>query len=444
MKSPIFEDDAFEKKDVVSKHSIVGNDVYPLLVDALYKPSTQQIKVVSSCLFIFPDRAKINKVSYVNHINGYLVGFEKCLSILHHTAPGWIYRLYVDYSVYKKYSQQTEKDAYDAAETVKASLERIVAAYRDKGVIEVYGVRSKETNNSFMPSIWRYLPMLDPSTEVMCPVDMDQPVSQLIMHFCETWATDQENTCNLMFLQMHSHVPQQCALYLATNMEAAEDGICPIAQFWFWRRTKTTETGAPRAVFEKLFEMCNDKSIRDFFENLEIDWILDEVRKVVVKSDAFSRLASAKLGPQETVDIVSGVVRTAFSQKSKKSGDIESARREAWKKGVLADKRLIEFVALIVAGHVVGDAYDREGNEFMKKMAKQMNNKPNVNLMSDIVLKHGYGIDEWLLHVIMRTPEGPKGCVDHDSVVAQCRAEFAREHDPYDDGWSAPDRGMVS
>lgn len=419
-RSPIFDENALDNKDVVSKHSIVGN-VYPLLVDVLYKPSkssksskssnsVQQFKVVSSSLFIFPERAKKNKVSYIERINSYLTGLDKCVSTMETTAPGWVYRIYVDYSVFKTYSQIDDKEAHEASEVVIRRMDALIDNYGSRGIIEIFGCRSDETTPTFMPSIWRFLPMLDESVTMMCPVDLDNPVSELTMHFAEQWNNDPD-ACDMMFIALENYTIPHCTLYIASHMDTADDGVCPVAQFWFWRRVPGKSESD---TFKRLFELSKDENIRTFFKHLDIVWINKTVRKAIVESSEFQQLSNKRVTPQETLKIAcKSVVNVLKSTKDESSVTKSRASkiasmRTAWKRTVLEDPRLVEFVALMAVGHVISDAYGHAGNDKMKRMMKQMQST-EVSLMSDVVLKHGYGVDEWLLHTIMRPGDG-KGC----------------------------------
>ena len=389
--SVIFDKNAFDKNEVLDKYSWFPS----LLIDCLFTPNGRKknLKVISSSLFIFPDRAKSEKESYIERVHSYIRGLDTCLSSLDTTAPGWIYRLYVDYSVYKTYSSENEPEAYEASVFVKSKLEALIEEYGvKKRWFEIYACRSKEKSISFLPSIWRFLPMGDKKVDVMFPIDLDNPVSELAMHFTNTWLSD-PSACNMMFLTL-DYMSPQCTLYIANHMDTAQDGICPVAQFWVWRRKGPVDY---RDTLKRLFDMVEDPNIQLFFEHLNFTWVQDKIRKEIVDSNEFSVLSTSKLTSREALDIVTKAVIRALTK--------SRSRTNTWTKIVLNDPRLIEFVAMMSVGHVLANSYD---NDRISKMLRNLSST-EISAMSDIVLKHGYGVDEWLLHAIMRNP-GDGGC----------------------------------
>ena len=403
---------------VLEAHGVPG--VPDLLVERMggrrRRASQGQLKVLSSCLFIFPGRSKGNPEGYRAKVDGYLDGLERSVSNIPLLYPGWVYRLYLDYSVY----MPLPPDGTGAlAELVGLVRRRLSALWDDHSAnLEVFACRYVRSGyvdgETFMPSVWRYLPMTDPDVAVFGSCDVDNPVSPLLMHLADRWQSTAEDASNLLFLVLEEHWSPQCAVYVASHIAEVDSGTCPIAQFWFWRRVGRTGHLQGRDLFARTMRMAHDPLLRAFFVDLDLPWLQLTLVPLLAETPAYMRIltSSRPAAAAELVADLSGaldeVLRTQIQVDDEADGGTatQRQRRRRWAKLVLSTPQLLRLATLLVAGKVIAQSYERGGDaQIGRIVSKAFGTEDGVASISDIVVKAAYGIDEWLLHCLMRPEE---------------------------------------
>ena len=338
------------------------------------------VKVVSSALFIFPDRVKsagTGTSEYTQQLQLYLAGLEKgvqCISAF----KGWVYRLYVDYSVYIKYEDEKTNRAADMVQKI---LDRLMKTHPI--VFEIYGVRcvGDVQNATFLPSIWRYLPMIDKEVDVFTVIDVDNPVNALLMHLGETWLADtaeggRKRSNNSMFIAIPQHMSVQCALYIHRYGHPSEHKFCPVAQDWFWKPgTGDTER------FVRMMELVADPTLTVFFD-VDVEWLYGEFRTAVVTSKGFLDMIDTykDMAPMKELK---NVVRTAVNLISPQT---------KWSKAVQKSDTLLYMLTMAL----VGSAADDQENH-----ANHIKGRIQFEAASKVVMNMGYGIDEFVLNALV-------------------------------------------
>jgi hypothetical protein len=397
------------------------------------KTTTGGDMVVSVSLFIFPGRANGRQAehgsdaavqAYLDRVDSYMRGVERCLAKLA-AHPPWVYRVYVDYSVMREYPR--DSGAAAAAAVVQNGLGEVAKRW-PRRLLQFRAVRflggealrsgdiEGEGETTFLPSVWRYLPMSDPTVAVFCSADADNPVSSLMLRQGEAWMADasREGT-RAMFLIPNRSASPQCALYVATHLpddlQADARVACPIAQFWFWRRMRP-DAADGAATFARLMDLAADAEVHAFFADLDVDWVNSDLHRAVVADPQFASLGSGQpehpKQPGKVLDVVTGILRRALggrmsAGKSKSSTTMAHGAHRRWATLVLGNPRLLELAALLVCGRIIGNATGAELKRLLQ--SNFASSAGALKAMSDVVLKQAYGVDEWLLHVVLRAED---------------------------------------
>ena len=406
--------------------------------------SSSSLRLLSSCLFIFPGRASVNAgMKYKQQVQVYMNGLEDSLLRMKH-FPGWTFRLYVDYSVYMPHEDSA---AAQIAADVQQRLGELCRTYGS--VMQTYGCRYMpciqrhafpgfKDGATFMPSIWRFIPMTDPNVEIFCSCDLDNPVSSLLLHIVDDWMHRIRKDTNMVFLAFEKYNPSQCAMYVMGHFQTAytqgDDGgggYCPIAQFWFWRRSDLWPNSGP-SLLARAMALVYDEETRDFFENLDLEWLYRNIGPELSRSVAYTRLMNLTVqempSADEMVRELSSALRVVLSplvhnktksksdsksksrskSKSKSMSESESTNRQMqkhmrWAAQVTAPgaEGLLDFAVLLLCGKLVTKRleYERTHSSLSALISHNLASE-RVVAMGDVIARAGYGIDEWIMHAM--------------------------------------------
>ena len=361
-----------EMRDAIAYQGAAGT----LLVTPLVHPRSERSRersrdamVVSVSLFIFPGRANGNADDYLERVDSYMRGIDLCLAKLSGTA--WVYRIYVDHSVLREYAR--DSGAAAAAALVQHRLADI-ANKTPASRLDLSAVRflraaggalrptaAELDDTTFLPSIWRFLPMADPTVGIFCSADADNPVSTLMLQLGERWL--QEEASHALFFKLKTTFSPQCALYVATHLSGStpQDSMCPIAQFWFWRRIRE-DAADGAALFARLMDLAADADVHAFFAGLGIEWVHGGLHRAVLADPRFVALAARTRHPerlQEDRQLLLTTVKTVLlhvlSQVQQQGSDPDPDHRE-WARLVSLNPQPIDLAMLLVCGRTVSDA----------------------------------------------------------------------------------------
>ena len=380
-------------------HEDSGLYIQPLRrTDDFFTPS-EPSQIVSTCLFVFPQRVKENS-TYASRVQEYVRGIESSLAFLSLIQPKWILRLYVDYSTARPTTDPDElllqRYIGDAVRTLARSYPR---------VLQVVAVRlmrpGYQTGRTFMPSIWRFLPMFDLDVDTVVCVDADNPFAPLYMHFIDQWLHSDKA---YFFLIPDAYTPPHCALSSTLNDYA----LCPVAQFWGARRFDKTSTVAPDEVLHAMLQMTTDPDFSTLVQNVDdITALLPAVGKVIGRSVGWHGVAAIRTFA-ELHTVLSAAVREAITTSEAPSLQI-----------ALREKSALAFVT----GFLFSRVLSRHNPTVMWLNAKALQ-----ETIQQMVTSSAYGVDEWLLQVplaqslregsalVLRTSQPDTGLQMHDHV----------------------------
>jgi hypothetical protein len=385
-------------------------------------------KVISTSLFIFPQRAK-TLTDYKDRVDEFMSGLEKGVRGIG-AYPEWEYLLYVDYSVYKTYSDKAVMDITAMVQTRLADLVERYASLNVSGVRYVATGSSAEAPTNFLPSVWRFLPMIDPAVDLFTSVDLDNPPSPLILQTGERWYNDPATAAsgsNRLFIVIDHYYPMQCVLYMSKYLDIDEtadpknDVHCPIAQFWFWKKH---DSG--RKWFGDMMTMMYDEEFDVFFDP-PLPWIFDDFKSVAVRTPRFkAMLAAADASPphggadatthtvrvkdlqavvRDALDVVladagGSFPRCVLPALESKARAACSARIAAWARKVRDSTMLTQVLAMTVFGRAMEDAK----NGVSTMMANAFVSPGLFREMNTLITDAGYGIDEYVMNLLMNPP----------------------------------------
>lgn len=341
-------------------------------------------KVFSTVLFVFPARMHSRGAGagqYLARVEEYLHGFRVAVANVR-SFPGWRYRLYVDRSVAMSKEQ-------DAARNIVKAIDDLIRAFPQD--LEVIGVRylpghahpSFVDGETFLPSLWRYLPLVDTRVHTCYVVDSDNPPSPLGVGYAEGVARDAQ----LMITSPQSYFPPWCALYVATHLDEgdgvkvpAQHSMCPLGQAWCARRVAGSRLFSADTV-NAMLALTGDRVAQQLFANL------DKVGARKYLADVSARMKAVGVTSLE------GAVDCAIdvAEQTPELRELKTRRRIAALFALAASSE--EGAARLLHGHADVTKQllvnlTREADEAMK-------------IMGGIITRLDYGVDEFVLQVAL-------------------------------------------
>lgn len=386
----------FEESIVVSKSPFAVPGIPGLLVAPLTPVAPDRHAIIASSLFVFPGRAKENPNKYQMLLADYVAGLERSLRNMQY-FPTWEYRLYVDHSVYSSYPDN--RAAESAAKFVRQQLDAIC---KDHPKLQLFGVRyvrkGYTPGTTFLPSIWRYLPIIDPEVDMFYCTDMDNPPPTLAFYLGSKWMSDPKHAqSRLLFILSEGYVPLQCGSYYAQHIESANasNGLCPIAQFWFGKRPAGSSTAGgsimPSSMVSDMLEMAFDPATNEFFHTLDMPFLLSAGR-AVIESNVYHDIAMRHTKLSAVLSTLRKELMHIISLKN------------AGRAAQLTKGRLADVATLMLLGRIVADSAATDGGRHALQTAAYAlhSDESNKTSAAEKVMAHqGYGIDEYVLHVAM-------------------------------------------
>lgn len=194
-------------------------------------------RVFSVSIFLFPGRANGPwATDYATMVSRYLAGLQVAAANMDR-FPGWVLRVYVDASAV------LPSLGAGLAEMVRAGLEAAAAA-APRGALQLVAVRylrdGYEDGTTFLPAVWRFLPLLDDRVGSFVCWDADTPPHPFFVQRIERWDNRGGDAAATLYFPFEDHRTDWCGLYVGTHIGApglGEHAVCPLAQMWAARRT---------------------------------------------------------------------------------------------------------------------------------------------------------------------------------------------------------------
>lgn len=408
-----------------------------LLVEPFPAPPTRHAskKVVSGSFFIFPGRAVSSQ--YIKMVRTYLDGLERGVCSID-AFPDWEYRLYVDHSVYA--SHDGNPIAQEAATMAQERLAALRASPQRHRLV-LYGTRFTDArwDASFLPSIWRFLPMADASVDVFTVVDVENPVNGLVMSFGDAWLRG--GSTKSMFVAFPHYFPPQCLVYLQRFGYPSEHEFCPVAQFWFWRPSP----GDKRA-FVAMVELIADPDLTVFL-GVDPDWLFGEVRESIVGSEAYAELLASQRGsvPLGTMRAIVKAALEALASPPPPSrrasgpgvgevlgGTRSLSRRRGrapaaseWLRTVLRSDKLLDMLVMALVGNALGD---RKSSASSGSRVPFLHGREQFEAAARAVTRAGYGVDEFVLNALVSTRDSTVITPDSPEAGVSVQPVFINTH----------------
>lgn len=208
-----------------------------------FKPKlTSQKFVVSTSLFIFPERVKNGPLQfeeYKQRVKVYIGGILKSAEYIK-TLQGIVLRVYLDYSAAVA-RDAPDQDLNSLGELVFDSMKNLVKTFPDT---ELVGVRYPPTDaqSTFLPSLWRFLPLFDENVSAMVCTDADIPFNSLYLELMKPWLTRRDTT--YCFILPESYSPAWCSIWAALHKVLSGNVLCPLASLWGAVKKRNTRGGS--------------------------------------------------------------------------------------------------------------------------------------------------------------------------------------------------------
>ena len=379
--------------EVRSKHAVAG-------VPGLYlehgssrssRSSKKNYGLFSATLFLFPKRAEgPYGHAYADMVRMYLRGLKTAIANMDR-FPGWKYRLYVDRSacVGTGAIKQLVPEAVDAlAREHPRSIEVVGVRYEREGYAD---------GSTFLPAAWRFLPLLDASCEAFCCWDADSPPHPIFSQRIEAWLrSDADRAQQLLYFPQPFHATAWCAMFVASALSegpggAAQHAMCPWAQLWAARRVAGSTLFSESTV-ARMLELTHSTATQD---------LLGSIGRSDV--DRLAAAASASVG-----DFRGMVADT----RAKVAAD-PAAASSAWAGAVVRDDRAAAVATALVhrdLGRRLKKVYGARvafvlDDAFRRKMPG------NLRTLADVAVDSGYGVDEWVQHLVMCAVGHQRGAI---------------------------------
>lgn len=307
----------------------------------------------------------------------------------------------MDHSVYVEY--KPDEPIYEIAVYANRRLQSIIES-NPKGfnVVQVEYNGPKQ-GNTFLGSIWRYLPMLDDSIDLFCATDLDNPISSFMMYLGESWLL-RKHESNILFIVMDRYIPPQCIVYIgmhyrSLNAKSSTYMHCPIAQQWFWRRSPKEPSRGLDHV-RTMMRMLRDADLDAYF-SIDARWLFTDFKAIFRDEPSLQKLVRTidHVKLVDIVDVTKAALKTALVKYSK-DGSIP-----AWIRLVQKSDRLLYMLTLSVAGRLVSSTIQN------KHIASVISEFTDVNVfqtLANIIVKDGYGVDEFVLNMLLNPIESSR------------------------------------
>jgi hypothetical protein len=355
--------------------------------------------IFSSTLFIFPGRAEgPYGTDYKVMVGRYLAGLRSSIQNMKY-FPMWGYRVHIDLSVCLPYEKGSE--IYDIAGMVKKEVCALATEFPELQVVGCqYALPGLEHGATFLPSVWRFLPTCDPTVDVFVSWDADLPAHPLLVHYIEDWV--RTDTGDLLFMPLERHVTDQCTIYVASHMRT-EDArmkmhtVCPYAQMWAARRTPGSVLFQP-SIMAEMLAMTSGTAMHDFMSGTA-DGELRQLAKKVMATSAYPDAARnhVHMRVEDAIAPLSEIVQ----QKAHEEFHLTGA---PWARAIAEDVGVADFATLIMFSKPL---IERLPAGAVKRLISRSTSAKHVEAMRRIVTKSDYGIDEWVMHVLMKRVLSP-------------------------------------
>ena len=378
----IFDVDIFHDEPTISSKKKYYVNPWQLYVQPVYLSDKSNRNVAAASLFLYPERAAKGELSeYRNRVSEYLSGIKRSLDFVS-LRKEWLYRIYVDYSIIQGYKFHHDKEIRLIAALMLQTLQTYTQRYSN--VIEIIAVRSLQTASTFIASLWRFLPLFDENVDKLLCSEADNPFNSLYLHFADTfWKGDDK----YMMISPDTYGPPHCLIRVAMDIESDSANRCFIAQNWGGRRMHKERTIEDPALFTMLLNALDDKDAISMWSN---------ALNLLTMKQAIIKAISDHIDIKEIL-----YAKTWDALKKRMIDSIQSACRDnkLFKQGIdpvilqLASKnrKVAGFIAVMMFPSLI------QPHVAVTRHVKQY----YVNtFMVPTVLKKGYGIDEWLLHLL--------------------------------------------
>lgn len=347
--------------------------------------SSRSKKVASASLFFYPDRSKMGDIEgYRMRTTVFLTGILQSLEFVR-AIKDWTFRLYVDYSIVRA-ADHSDPDLQDIACKILDVLDDYAESFNKE--LEIICVRSSHSNyktHTFLPSLWRYLPLFDPNVDMLLCSDADNPFNSLYVHFAKThW----EHDARYFMIVPDSYAPHQCVIHAAMNMESHSALLCLNAQLWGAKRTDARETIEDPAVFTRMLDVIKHPDTYALWSSIgDLNEMRFDVINAIGTSTHYRELLYAN-GWEPLKDTLITVTQSISRELGKKC-----------KKANLA--RLLEMASenRHIAGFIAFMSFPNLIERYFPP-ARWLAHSDFRDIVIPVVLDQSFGLDEWLLHIL--------------------------------------------
>lgn len=351
-------------------------------------PALESRLVVSSCLFVFQNRSK-SPEGYKVMFSKYMIGLQKSLEFLPLVLPGWKFRLYVDHSL------QASAAATKGIGDPMGMVLDLHARHGD--IMELYAVRNPDEDTfppgtTFLPSIWRYLAAFDPEVETSICADSDNPISSLYAAYTLDWLASEEGK-RVFFIIPSSYHPPQCA---AMALYKGVEGIlgCPVAQFWGARSARPGEEAAfPAEIWRGMMAIIYDDDIHAYtalYANT-----VDKLESALLRSSsgAYRDIKRRIMLSDNPIDLLGELTKVVTQELE------ELRHRASPQDGLAMMAALLRRRPDVLQMHILRET--RPLWAALNSSVQGLQSYNNNDSVDAILGKAGYGVDEFILHVIL-------------------------------------------
>ena len=391
--------------DAKDEFNVPGTYLYvePLTPTSSHFAEEAPRRVVSTSLFVFPKRLKTNPVAYVQRLHVYMKGIGRSLEFLQAHGAGWLLRVYVDYS-----AAWVDIDG-DGTQSMLDVISKGLAALKEtygKGLQLVavrYAMPGYHQGNTFLPSMWRFLPLFDAEVDTMLCIDADNPIGPLLTHFVGQWLASDKTW---MFLIPQGYTPPWCGLASAHNNYA----LCPNAQLWGARRKAGSASSIePVSMLFDMIGLAHDpdfKAVVRAFEDAIA--LLPAVLSRLGGVDGFARLAA-----ETKIEELMKPLNNAVEQTIAAAGE---ANPLAF---ALRNRQILTVVTSFIFARTLSR---------LDPTTRWLTRETVQAEIQDVVLNNAFGVDEWVLQLpldkavrsgtamVLRTNSPEYGLDMHDTV----------------------------
>ncbi len=360
-------------------------EAWKLYLQPIHLPNTSHRNIASASLFLYPERAEKGQVDeYRGRVSEYLKGIKRSLDFIK-TKSEWAYRMYVDYSIVKGL-HHTNQDIQEISASMMNALETYRIEYA--GDIELIAVRCLEERSSFLASLWRFLPLFDPNvTRFLCS-EADNPFNSLYLYLADTFWKPEDK---YMMISPDTYGPPHCLIRVAMDIESNSADKCFIAQNWGGKKIGKDKTIENPALFTILLEALEDEQTLKMWSS---------ALHILIMRQAIISMISKQLDLKKIVYSKSwDITKKLMIESIQKAGENLSRRKDESRSlkeindlFALAstNRKIAGFIAMMIFPSLIQPHI---------AIARHVKKSTLTNIVP-IVSKKGYGIDEWLLHLI--------------------------------------------